>query len=394
MALATFIEVAESIGDTPGGLSPAAMRKRTCTHAETMRNVQAVARLLSAMEAGSARARLELAEAIGQNDLVAFATGVLIDRQIETAYTAIEKQWPKFFTRTTVRNFRPKSIAELHIGAQRFYDIPEFTPYPMAAPGGLSEYFIQAKKTGVRYGWSLEAQINDDLDQLMAVVREFPNMAANTEDDTALGLLINLTTGAPATAFFNAGNANLGQMKLGRESLLRVSRYLRTKRDPYQGGLIPAGTLQLVVGPALEDLAKAVIGASRQVLTRVDGTKVETDNPLVGKFELVVNDKQVGASWMVLPKPGTTIKAPTWFANMVGFETPDYRYLNNQGRAMGGGDIDPSEGSFADDTVQYRARHIFGAAVADPVLTYASDNTGGVTEPALMPSVADVTYTV
>ena len=28
MALATFIEVAESIGDTPGGLSPAAMRKR------------------------------------------------------------------------------------------------------------------------------------------------------------------------------------------------------------------------------------------------------------------------------------------------------------------------------------------------------------------------------
>ena len=133
MALATFIEVAESIGDTPGGLSPAAMRKRTCTHAETMRNVQAVARLLSAMEAGSARARLELAEAIGQNDLVAFATGVLIDRQIETAYTAIEKQWPKFFTRTTVRNFRPKSIAELHIGAQRFYDIPEFTPYPMAA---------------------------------------------------------------------------------------------------------------------------------------------------------------------------------------------------------------------------------------------------------------------
>jgi hypothetical protein len=148
MALATFIEVAESIGDTPGGLSPAAMRKRTCTHAETMRNVQAVARLLSAMEAGSARARLELAEAIGQNDLVAFATGVLIDRQIETAYTAIEKQWPKFFTRTTVRNFRPKSIAELHIGAQRFYDIPEFTPYPMAAPGGLSEYFIQAKKTG------------------------------------------------------------------------------------------------------------------------------------------------------------------------------------------------------------------------------------------------------
>ena len=93
-------------------------------------------------------------------------------------------------------------------------------------------------------------------------------------------------------------------------------------------------------------------------------------------------------------KPGTTAKAPTWFAHLTGYETPDYRYANNQGRAMGGGDLGPDEGSFLNDSIEYRARHICGAATGDPALTYASDNTGGATEPVGMPTVADVTYTV
>jgi hypothetical protein len=97
---------------------------------------------------------------------------------------------------------------------------------------------------------------------------------------------------------------------------------------------------------------------------------------------------------MVMPKPGTTAKSPLWFATLTGYETPDYRYLNNQGKSMGGGDLGADDGSFDDDSVQYRARHICGAATGDPTLTYASDNTGGVTEPAGMPTVADVTYSV
>ena len=393
MLTQTFLDIAESIGDQNDGLSPAAARKRWAKDVRIMRTVEGVARMLDAAD-GSMSARATFYEALSSNDLVAFATGVLIDRQIERGYTEIEKQWPKFFTHTTVRNFKPKSIAELHLGAQSFYDIPTLTPYPFLEGGGLSEYFIQVGKTGARYGWSFESRLKGDLVQLMEVVRAFPAMAANTEDEKSLGLLINLGTGAPATSFFNVGNANLGQMKLGRESLLRVLRYLSTKRDPYTGGLIPTGTLQLVVGPALEGLANAVMGAGRVVITRVDGTKVETDNPIAGRFDVVVNAKQVGASWMVMPKPGTAAKAPTWFAHLTGYESPDYRYANNQGKAMGGGDLGADEGSFLNDSIEYRARHICGAATGDPSLTYASDNTGGATEPANMPTVADVTYTV
>ncbi len=77
-----------------------------------------------------------------------------------------------------------------------------------------------------------------------------------------------------------------------------------------------------------------------------------------------------------MPKPGTTIRAPFWFARLAGFETPDFRYKADQGRTIGGGDVVVTGGSFDDDTTWYRGRHIIGAASADPTLTYGSDNTG------------------
>jgi len=159
MLTTTFLDIAESIGDQSDGLSPAAARRRWAKDAQIMRTVEGVARMLDAAD-GSMTARATFYEALSSNDLVAFATGVLIDRQIERGYTELEKQWPKFFTRTTVRNFKPKSIAELHLGAQSFYDIPELTPYPFLKGGGLSEYFIQVGKTGARYGWSFEARLS------------------------------------------------------------------------------------------------------------------------------------------------------------------------------------------------------------------------------------------
>jgi hypothetical protein len=38
--------------------------------------------------------------------------------------------------------------------------------------------------------------------------------------------------------------------------------------------------------------------------------------------------------------------------------------------------VAPEEGSFDDDSVYYRVRHITGAATGDPTFTYASDGLG------------------
>lgn len=371
----TLREIAESIQSDIGGTSPAAFRRRVELNAPVMEAVRDVAILIEAYRDGSRRAGFELTEALTTNDLAKFASGAIIDREMLANYDALPTQWPKFLTPTTVKDFRPKYLSTLELGSQVFKDVPERTPYPQAQGPALTEYPIQAKKTGLGWGFSFEAGVNDDLEQLLLVPREFPQMAVDTEDDRGLRLLINLETGALNTSFFSAPNGNIGTLALNATNLQTVFTNLTTKRDPKSGGIIPAGRLQLVVGPALQFAAERILNTST-IRTTVGGTTVEEPNPLMGKFDLVINEKQIGSSWIVMPKPGTARRAPFWFAKLRGFEQPDFRYKADQGRSLSGGDITVMSGSFDDDTIWYRGRHIMGVAHGDPTLTYGSDNSG------------------
>jgi hypothetical protein len=335
-----------------------------------------MARLMTHVREGSKRAALELNEALTTSDLAQFASGMLIDREMLANYSELPTQWTKFLTPTTLKDFKPKYLSELVLGSQVFKDVPERTGYPMAQGPTLSEYPIQGKKTGLLWGFSFEAQVNDDLDQLMMVPRQMPQMAVNTEDDRGLRLMINLETGALNTAFFKVANGNVGTLVLNATNLENVLTTLRTKRDPKTGAIIPAGTLQLIVGYALQTTAERILNVDRIQISNGAGGFTYAPNPLKGKFELEVNEKQVGTSWIVAPKPGTTIRAPFWFGRVRGYEKPDFRYKADQGRAIGGGDIVVNEGSFDDDTIWYRGRHIMGVAHGDPTLTYGSDNSG------------------
>ena len=42
------------------------------------------------------------------------------------------------------------------------------------------------------------------------------------------------------------------------------------------------------------------------------------------------------------------------------------------GNRAGGGSIAPEQGSFDDDTIQYRVRHVVGSALIDPKFTFVS----------------------
>lgn len=372
----TLLEIAESISAETSGTAPAAYRRRLASNPSIMEAALGMARLITHYREGSKRAAFELNEALTSSDLAQFASGMLIDREMLQNYDALPTQWPKFLTETSLKDFKPKYMSTLELGAQVFKDVPERTPYPMAEGPELGEYPIQGKKTGLLWGFSFEAQVNDDLEQLMLVPRQMPQMAVDTEDDRGLRLLINLETGALNTTFFNATNANIGTLKLTGDNLQTVITSLRTKRDPKTGTIIPAGQLQLVVGPALEAEAERILNVSQVQVSDGTGGFTYEPNPLKGKVTLVVNDKQVGESWVVMPKPGTARRSPFWFARVRGYEKPDFRYKADQGRAIGGGDIVVNDGSFDDDTIWYRGRHIMGVAHGDPTLTYGSDNTG------------------
>lgn len=373
----TLPEIVEQVQEEVAhGTSPAAYRARLTREPALAEAAESVALLMQHVREGSALARVRLLEALTTSDLVRFASGMLIDRQMLLNYQEAPKQWTKFLTPTTVKTFKPKYMSELYLGMQTFKDVPERTPYPTAQGPALGEYPIQVKKTGLLWGFSFEAQVNDDLDSLMMVPNQMPQMAIDTEDDRGLRLMVDLDTGALNTGFFNVGNGNVGTLVLNAVNLQTVLTNLRTKRDSVSGAIIPSGRLQLVVGPALEFTAQQILASTQ--IQKADGSGGFTyaPNPLAGKVDLVVNEKQVGTSWIVMPAPGTTIRAPFWFANLLGYEAPDFRQKADGGRSMSGGDVVVNAGSFDDDTIWYRGRHIMGAAFGDPILTYGSDNTG------------------
>lgn len=368
----TLMRIAESFGVTEAGLmagqSPTARRKN-------QRNLSTAAEALQLLQqawSGNRMASLAVHEALSTSDLFKSAAGDVLDRALLAQYEAMPTQWGKFATRTTVKDFKKKYLRELQGARARFERVPELTEYP-SADYSVSERTIQVGKFGRRFGYSFEANINDELGELQAVPNEFATGARLTEDYEALKQLVNPATGAPNTSFFTAPRGNLGTGALTQANLQTAITTVSTKRDT-TGNLLSPGPLQLVVGPALQFTAQRVLDQTE--LRTTNGNVVTAEpNPLRGKITLTVMENLPGAAWFVLPLPSAPRPA-FYVAFLTGYETPDLRYKNDQGTRVGGGAIGPDEGNFDVDAVYWRARHIVGSAQGDPLFTYASDGLG------------------
>ena len=322
---------------------------------------------------GSDRAAVLVKEALSTSDLFRSVTGDVLDRELLSQYRDLPKQWSEWATRTTVRNFKPKKLVDILGGRSALDEVPELTEYP---EGGYStdEYEIKVSKFGRRFGYSFEAGINDDLDELKQIPSKFATSAAITEDVTANSQLFVATTGAANADFFKTANGNAPvAAALTDVNLATAITTVSTKEDS-EGELVVPDGLILVVGPAQEMNARQILNATEIRTTTGSGSNTRTSvgpNYLKGVVTLVVNRRLKGLGWFVLPAP-TSARPAFAVAFLVGHETPDLRVQNLTGNRVGGGNIDPSEGSFNEDGVYYRVRHINGAAHVDPIHTYAA----------------------
>lgn len=361
---------------TMSGEGPAARRRRVRERARSnpgyRRALTEAKSLLEAAWAGDRVASIRVNEAMTTSDLFKSAAGEVLDVELLQAYDEQPVQWNKFAARTTVRNFKPKRLRELIGSTATLARVPEHTNYP-EAKHDVAERQIAVAKFGEQFGYTFEARVNDEIGELQAVPGGWATKARYTEDDAALESLANPVTGAPSTAFFNAGNGNLGTGALTADRLQTAITTVSTKRDK-NGRLRTPGPLQLVVGPALQIAAERILNTTEIRSTDANGNTVITTNPLRGKVTLTVLANLPGTAWFVIPMP-TAPRPAFYVAFLAGFETPDLRYKADQGQ-IGGGDVPVDQGSFDDDTIYYRCRHIVGAASGDPLFTYASDGLG------------------
>jgi hypothetical protein len=354
------------------GEGPRARRNRERA-SESMRRAAVEAKaLLEAAWAGDPVARLRVNEAITTSDLFKSAAGVVLDRLLLADYERTAGgTWSRFSARTTVKDFKPKQLVELSSNTGGLPKVPEHTNYTKANVGA-TERFIQVAKFGEQYGYTFEARVNDDIGELEQVPAGWAYQATATEDQASLEQLANPLTGAPNTAFFTAGNGNIGTGALTADNLQAGYTTATTKRDK-DGKLLIAPAMQLAVGPALQFTAERIMNTTEIRTTDGDGNTVIQTNPFKGKVTLTVLPNLPGTAWFLLPVPQPGRKNAFYTAFLTGYETPDLRAKADQGVRFGGGSINPADGSFDDDTIWFRVRHIVGAAQGDPTFTYASD---------------------
>lgn len=368
----TIINLAETFGltedQTLAGPSPLVRRQLTPKRKKALAEA---ATLWKRTFDGDLRASVQVREALSTSDLFVSATGDVLDRELMQQYAAITPEWQSFASRTTVRNFKPKKLVDLLGGRTGLDRVPELTAYP-GAEHDTREFEIQVAKFGRQFGFSWEALINDDLDELQRIPSTFAQAATITEDHTALSLIADVETGAPNTDYFNSANGNAPATDaLTAENVQAAVTTVRQRKDE-DDNQVPAGQLILVVGPALEFEARAILEATEVRVTSGSRTRLGP-NPLRGAVQLVVLSRLQGNSWFILPAPGQGRMAVA-MAFLRGFETPDIRQKNQAGVGRG-----PDSGDFDDDSVRYRVRHVTGGAGVDPIHTYAS--TGGAGNP-------------
>lgn len=329
------------------------------------------ARLLSLAWSGNDRARVAVNEALTTSDLFVSASGEVFDRALMAEYERMPVQWSKISSRTTVSDFRPKKLVDLIGGRGVLARVPEHSNYPEASQSS-AESEIKVEKYGEQYGYTYEARKNDRLNELQRIPSGFAAKARATEDYATLSAMANPLTGAPSTAFFKPANRNIYTGALTADNVQAGLTALRTQRDT-DGNLLYPGELHVVVGPALQFTAQRIFGA-QQIRTTTGGVEVVEANPLAGQA-FTVMDNLPGSAWFIMPKP-TAARPALFTAFLAGEETPDLRVKKDQGASTSGGDLPVEAGSFDDDTIYWRVRHITGGAAGDPRFTLASDGTG------------------
>lgn len=301
--------------------------------------------------------------------------GDALNRALARRYAAAQPVWQRFAARQVVADFRPSKIIDF-MGAGGVLDrVPEYGEYPARA-FEESEFTTTLAKYGDRLQWSWEMQVNDDLGAFDTAPQALTRGATSTEDYVATSVLCDAA--GPNSALF----ASVDNKPLTRDNLEAAYQSIADVVDE-DGNPIDIGDPVLVVPQALSLTAANIVNTTEfqsqtgngngQVRSLVSGNGLTvTPQIVVNRWLTAINkDAKAKATWYLLPDPNG-IRPAVYETFLRGHETPDLRVKADAGMRLGGGQIDPSEGSFERDDVQYRIRHVVGGNVGFTDAAYAS----------------------
>lgn len=379
------------------------------------RRILGFAETLNKAYKGSAQARLDIKEAaISTSDFPSLFNEVT-NIQLQEQYQLAEEQiWQKIARRVTVPNFLNHKMMDLgwddaamdnllaengghKTVAGTLPVVPEGTEYPTAFKLYASAEEINTRKNGARVPVNFETFINDQWN----VLADIPNAltrAALRSEDAAVTLQLAAEDGSGLnTDNFNSTLGTLlkfgtnvdGTAALTRDTLKAALKQAQSfKAGPNKNRPVTFSKFAVVIPQALKDVADEIQEMPTQI-TVVDGNETYVKNFTYGEnFEFVVNpfldqinETNGDTAWYVVPFAGEGTRTSLALTFLELFELPELRIHNDTGFLLGGGALDPKNGSFRNDTWEMRIRHIYNSGALNSML--GSVASTGVAAPVL-----------
>jgi len=331
---------------------------------------------------GSRRAALDFQEAMTTSDF-SFLFGDIIDRQMLASYQSMPVQWTTLARQGRVRDFRTVKRYTLDGAESVLEPVGEQSEYPAASLSD-AEYDYKVGKFGRRVPLSWETLVNDDLDAFASIPQRLGTAARRSEEKFATGLYAKST--GPDSTFFAAGNANLTDVQLTIAGLQEAMRMLGEQTDT-EGDPIYIDAVTLVVPPSLKVAANNIINATEILAATGGGNGVENDqlrvtNWMRNDVSVIVNpwlpiiDQTTGSTaWYLFANP-TAGRPAMEIGRLIGHEAPELFQKSPNATRVGGGLVDPTDGDFDSDSVEWKVRHVMGGTLMDPKSALASTGTG------------------
>lgn len=335
-----------------------------------------------------------VSEAITTSDFPALFQQA-VNATAEAKYTETPSIWQNWASPYQMKGLRKENFIDLladfdnlpkeNSGAKTYPGglprIAEGTPYPAIGFTG-GEKDVWTYKVGARLAFTWEAWDQDDWNTIAQLPDALVGRARRTEDLSATAALVD-ANGFRTEAFGSVTeDAPLSYTSLG--AALQAAG-ASPAADPERVNVI--NKWALIVPRSLTRLAQSIINTTQIKMTGSDGSELVTNNTIGTQVEIVENpflqsiytdSGYQDTMWMLVPWQGQGSDRKAIVQTFIrGREVPELRIKNDQGNALGGGNIDPYAGSFDTDDTQIRIRHFTNTVVLDSTLGfYASKGNG------------------
>lgn len=310
--------------------------------------------------------------------------GDLLYRQLLGNYVPYPVSYPKYCRIVDVNDFRKMHLYAIDGGqATMKTPIKERAPYP-EIKFTETPYTLQVAKYGRRYSITFEMVINDDLNAFSQRPALMATGARRSEEYLATTMIADAA--GPHASFYTSGNKNIvtGNPALSVAGLQTAYAVLAAQLDA-EGEPIVINAVTLVVPPSLQITAENILSAMEIWSVEAGGTanqQLHFANWMKGKVTLAVNPYlpivtttgTVGSTeWFLFADPTDATQRPAVaFGFLRGRREPQLFVKDSDQMQLGGGPVDPLEGDFDSDSIDYKLRHIFGAVQVDPKMSVAS----------------------